>query len=161
MSDSNSLRFCTIDMIPRICNYGSETFTKPRRCAMPESMGKILLVEDSQIAREAARREFVNGGFSVLAYSHAQFARLILENASLNFSALIVDIVTDEDTRTGLKLAEEVRAKGCKLPIILMSGTRPPDIPELLDRGSIQAFWEKDASGDWSELVELVKKLLA
>lgn len=84
-----------------------------------DSARRILVVDDDELVRMLLTKLLTHDGHEVHAAESASDAiRLLLRN---RYSLLITDLEMPETS--GVELIQEVRARGLRLPILVVSGT--------------------------------------
>lgn len=81
---------------------------------------RILLVEDDPQLREATRRILVGAGYDVRTARDGGEALAVIENLAYQVALVISDVVMP--SLTGIELAEFLRRKAPRLPVVLMTG---------------------------------------
>ena len=89
--------------------------------------GRILVIDDDHLVREISVRMLLRAGFRVDAAEDAETGWEAL--AAKSYELLITDY--DMPGMSGLDLIKKLRASGLKLPVILISGRFPLDVPAL------------------------------
>jgi hypothetical protein len=113
---------------------GSEVVeVQPRAQAIPctdMEHGKLLLIEDDEDVREVTCAVLEASNWDVVSVSSAEEA---LELYGGDFRMLISDIRLGPARLDGHQFVEEVRARGSKIPILLVSGYTQKEVRECLD----------------------------
>ena len=87
--------------------------------APPTARGELVLVtEDEASIRELARRSLERYGYRVITAAHADEAVEMARSAPI--AALVTDVVMPG--RSGIELAEAIRAGNGRVPVVFMSG---------------------------------------
>lgn len=121
-----------------------------------EDRAKVLVAEDDSAVRQLLVEVLRRDGHDVRAVGDAQEAvRLLLRE---RFSLLIADVAMPGTS--GLVLAREIRSRGLRLPILVLSGPREVDLLEgaVLEIGNASALHKPF---DLAEFRESIAKLLS
>ncbi len=85
---------------------------------------KLLLVEDDQFVRDAAKRVLELQGFTIIAVGEGSAAVRFFDEQK--FDLALVDINLPDGG--GVNVYKEIRAKNVGFPIVLISGDLDPEI---------------------------------
>jgi signal transduction histidine kinase/CheY-like chemotaxis protein len=90
---------------------------------LPPSPGRVLLVEDHDLARRSMAQLLHSAGFEVIPVAHGLEALGVLD-AGLHPDLVVTDNVMPK--MDGLQLCVEARRRGVTCPILMVSGDAPP-----------------------------------
>lgn len=107
-------------------NPTHQTPKLPRRQAANLGTGTILLAEDEDAVREAARRILAAAGYEVIAAPHGEAALSILKNKPEGVALLVTDVTMPK--MSGVELAQLSRRQQPELPVLYITGF--PNIEE-------------------------------
>lgn len=115
---------------------------------------KIIIVDDESIVLESCRRILESEGYEVASADSVDEALMVIDPE--NTALLLIDIKMP--FRDGIYLVNELKKKGCTIPIILMSGLNTPEtIAESQKIGACQ-FLPKPFTPD--ELLKAVRQVI-
>ena len=103
--------------------------------------GTVLVVDDEEIVRRAARRILGNGGLKIVEASNGQEALEIFRNEPGAYQVALVDLVMPG--MTGAELVEALRVLRPDLPVVFSSGYDARALAESAGRGAKTSFLEK------------------
>ena len=119
--DSEDDRGSTFKIYLPLCETDSSPVSRPEK--QPEKVqGQILLVEDDAETRELARRILAEADYEITEASSAEEALQLFTQAPQKFAMLFSDIKLTG--KSGIELADTLRAITPSLPIVLYSGYR-------------------------------------
>jgi len=97
---------------------------------LAESKPAVILVEDDPSVLRALRRLMVSFGLEVLAFTRPSELRAIA--IPVSNTCLVFDVHLPE--MTGVELYERLRAAGCRLPVIMITGHADDSTRLLISR---------------------------
>ena len=120
------------------------------------SKERILVVEDEESIRRAAKRVLENFGYFVVRARDGEHGLKILREYGTEIDIVITDLVMPR--LGGIGLYDAVRGSVYNVPFLFMSGYAPPDARERAKLDPTMPFLQKP----WtlSELVLQVRKVL-
>lgn len=99
---------------------GEADLTAPTAAAPPEGGGCVLLVEDNQLVGEFAAQLIGDLGYGNMWVPSAQEALALVETEPNKFDMVFTDVVMPGTS--GIELAEILRSRFPRLPVVLTSG---------------------------------------
>jgi|GEM_PF-6838847 len=129
--------------------------TEPSTLDVGEGEATILLVEDNKLLRSVASRILKTAGFAVAEAADTESALRVWQQVG-NVDALLTDVIMSG--RSGLELADELRARAPQLPIVFMSGNIGSLEHTMKPRDERTAFVQKPFKAD--ELIKEVRRVL-
>jgi FixJ family two-component response regulator len=109
-----------------------------------QESGVVGVIEDDVIARGALGRLLQAGGFDPVLFSSAE--TFVALTRSRPWLCLIVDVQLTG--MSGIDLQRNLRADGCDVPIILITGNRAETVREDAEQAGCAAFLWKPFSGE-------------
>ena len=107
----------------------------------PRDIAHILVLEDELDVATLIAREIERAGFSVTFCTAIEEAESKLENTPHPFDLIVSDLHTPGGN--GMQLFRRLRAKGCSLPIIVLtSETDPTMMRDVIDCGIDAYLWK-------------------
>ncbi len=104
---------------------------------------RILIVDDEKPLCRALELKFTNAGFEVVTAADGVEALDILNKQSFNI--VLLDLVMPK--KNGFEVLEELKAKGKKLPIIVLSNlSQDEDIKRARELGAIDYLVKPETS---------------
>lgn len=104
----------------------AQTARPARRQLVGQSTGTILLAEDEDAVREAARRILAAAGYEVITAQHGEAALSILKSKPEGVALLVTDVTMPK--MSGVELAQLSRREQPELPVLYITGF--PNIEE-------------------------------
>ena len=120
-----------------------------------ESAPLVLFVDDEQAISDLSRRQLVNAGFRVAAFSASLTALEEFKRRPDAFSIVVTDNTMPK--MSGLQFAQEVRSLRPDIPILLVSGLVDTFSPDVIQQKGIAALLRKPHSG--AQLIAAVRAL--
>ena len=120
-----------------------------------ESAPLVLFVDDEQAISDLSRRQLVNAGFRVAAFSASLTALEEFRRRPDAFSIVVTDNTMPK--MSGLQFAQEVRSLRPDIPILLVSGLVDTFSPDVIQQKGIAALLRKPHSG--AQLIAAVRAL--
>lgn len=105
--------------LPRVPAEG-ESERLPARHAVERVRGRVLLAEDESSVREIVALVLRNQGYEVSAGENGAIAERLADSLSHDYDVLVTDVVMPR--MGGRELAERLRAKRPRLPVLYLSG---------------------------------------
>jgi FixJ family two-component response regulator len=115
---------------------------------------KVTVVEDDDSMREAIERLLDAAGFRCTAYASAE--AMLADSASLDAACVISDLKLPG--LSGLELLAELRARGGRAPLILITAHDTPGLREDAVRRGAAAYMAKPFRG--TALIEAVRSAI-
>jgi DNA-binding response OmpR family regulator len=106
------------------------------RCSSPIRMVRVLLVDDSPLARAAASKAFVERGFEAIAAGSAAEVRALQPTG---LAAAVLDVELEDGD--GIALATALRATDPTLPVAFLTATA--NARHLANAGELGAVFHK------------------
>jgi FixJ family two-component response regulator len=106
---------------------------------MAHGQPAIVLVEDDDGLRDALAGMLAASGFRVLRFANAEAC--LAGNPWDQASCLVVDVRLPG--MSGLDLVREVRQRGDRMPVIVITADARPPVREAAARAGVTAFLEK------------------
>ncbi len=100
------------------------------RSAGPQSMPRVLLVDDEPVVREVLAAQLADAGFTVTVAGDGRAALALLEGDEVRYEVLVTDLAMPE--MDGLALIREARQRWPNLPAILLTGYAGDAVGRLL-----------------------------
>jgi PAS domain S-box-containing protein len=122
---------------------------------LDESAPLVLFVDDEEAISDLSRRQLVNAGFRVAAFSASLTALEEFRRRPDAFSVVVTDNTMPK--MSGLQFAQEVRSLRPDIPILLVSGLVDTVAPAFIHQKGIAALLRKPHTG--AELVAAVRAL--
>jgi FixJ family two-component response regulator len=119
-----------------------------------DACGRVLIVEDDDGMRAAIERLLGAAGFAPAAYASAE--ELLVAGPCERDACVISDLALPG--MSGLELLAELRARGLRLPLILITAHDSPKVREDAARGGVASYLAKPFLG--STLVAAVKEVV-
>jgi two-component system, LuxR family, response regulator FixJ len=117
--------------------------------------GTILLVEDEDDTRDLLGKALVRAGYATLAASTAEEGLALAGEAIPD--VIVTDIVLDSDERGGLRLLAELRARGLRTPVVVITAYADVEkVKKALNEGAARLI-EKPFSA--SELLTAIESI--
>ncbi len=113
---------------PRVA-ASAETEHSADHAASRRGVGTLLLVEDDEVVRHAARRILVTGGYSVFEAPAPEAARRIFAEHEHEIDLLVTDVMMPGES--GGALADALRKRRPGLPVLYISGFPGEDLARL------------------------------
>jgi len=127
----------------------------PTRAVARTLRGTIALVDDEEPVRSMVRRALLLRGLKVLEAADGEQAIALIE-AHPEVDVLVMDIIMPK--LSGVDAYLRLRASGCTLPVVLMSGFAERSVLDKLDLDPPQALLRKPFKP--AELYEQLERLL-
>lgn len=141
-------------LLPR-AEGSAKTAEFPVSAPIARLSGRVLLVEDQDAVREAARRLLVSAGFEVSTAANGRLALDLAQAWATPPDLLITDVVMPD--LGGRQVATELRSRWPTLPVLFVSGYTDQ---EVMNPGDVHArFLQKPFTRD--SLLASVGELLA
>jgi|SRR5450830_109667 len=121
--DSETGKGTTVRMIFPIADHGGSSPVTPGTAAeplLPQGLGTILLVEDNEDVRHLGQTMLEANGYTVHAVASGEAALALLEGEH-GISLVFTDVIMPGGMN-GLQLAEQVRERWPRLPVLLTTG---------------------------------------
>ena len=115
----------------------------------------IAVVDDSEIVREALDHVLVSAGYRTELYASAE--EFMRAAPATRAACLVVDV--ELGATSGPQLLLDLPAHGRSFPVILMSGSDDPALPDLASELGCLAFLPKPFAP--TELLEVLARTLA
>ena len=116
---------------------------------------KVLVIEDDESMREAIERLLGAAGFECAAYGSAE--TMLAAGAGLDAACVVSDLRLP--AMSGLELIAELRARGSKAPMILITAHDAPGVREDALRRGATAYLAKPFRG--TALLEAIQAATA
>jgi two-component system, cell cycle sensor histidine kinase and response regulator CckA len=116
--------------------------------------GRLLVVDDEQIVRTQVRRMVEAHGYSVIEASDGRAALALLERETVDL--VLLDVTMPE--LDGTEVVREARARGHRVPIVLISGYADFPLETRLEPGTYNGFLAKPFKLD--DLIATIKRVL-
>ena len=120
-----------------------------------ESAPLILFVDDEESIKDLSRRQLVNAGFRVAAFSSSLTALEDFRRRPHAFSLVVTDNTMPK--MSGLQFAQEVLSLRPEIPILLVSGVVDTLAPDVIYQKGIAGFLRKPHTG--AQLVAAARAL--
>jgi CheY-like chemotaxis protein len=117
----------------------------------------ILVVDDELAILEYVRRVLENGNYRVITNPSAEDAWAVIEQGQVRLDLVLTDIVMP-GSLDGLGLADLIRQKGIKLPVLFMTGALPESDEQAAEMTKKRLLLRKPFSP--RQLVEFVNSHL-
>ena len=122
---------------------------------MKASGSKVLLVEDDDSMREAIERLLGAAGFECAAYASAE--TMLADSTGVDAACVVSDLKLP--AMSGLELLAELRTRGWKSPLILITAHDAPGLREEALRRGASSYLAKPFRG--TALLEAVSAAVA
>jgi CheY-like chemotaxis protein len=129
--------------------------TQPVVDVTDESAPLVLFVDDEESIKDLSRRQLVNAGFRVAAFSSSLTALEEFRRRPDAFSLVVTDNTMPK--MSGLQFAQEVLSLRPEMPILLVSGLVDTLAPDLIYQKGIAGLLRKPHSG--AQLVAAARAL--
>ena len=104
---------------------------------------RILVVDDEKPLQRALQMKFTNAGFEVVIAADGEEALEILDRETFNI--VLLDLVMPK--KNGFEVLEELKAKGKKVPVIVLSNlSQDEDVKRARDLGAIDFLVKPETS---------------
>jgi DNA-binding NarL/FixJ family response regulator len=118
--------------------------------------GTILLVEDEDDTRDMLAKALVRAGYSALAASTAEEG-LVLAGGAIP-DVIVTDIVLGSDGRGGLRLLAELRARGLRTPVVVITAYADVEkVKKALNEGAARLIEKPFSASELLTAIESVK----
>ncbi len=116
--------------------------------------GRVLVVDDEQLVRTQIRRMVEAHGYPVLEAADGRTALALLEREAV--ALVLLDVTMPE--LDGTEVVREARARGHRVPIVLISGYADFPLETRLEPGAYNGFLAKPFKLD--DLIATIKRVL-